>query len=1336
MVGIRRKKIGILELEKRMMFDASLAGLITSTVIGEDVSNAAPAVIDGDVTITGTTLDFNGETFHVTSTGLAQDDLSIRNEGTGAGQIGFDGTNITFGGTQIGTIVSDGQDGTDLIINFDNTTTKAAIERLIENVTYQNTSDNPTTTHNLNFSLDGYFSQGVSITIVPQNEAPDVTNNGISLNEGGTQTIDATALGITDPDNIDSDVVVSVTSAPLRGQLELTTNAGVAISSFTLDDINNNRVIYIHGGSETTTNSFDFTVSDGTAATATDTFDISITPVNDPLSIDINTGTTVFQSFTTSIGGVEGPGQFGTEVFRRSGVGEYGNMQAPLDNQSSQISLIFTTPAVASTSNPGQVIFESGGSGVGIGLYLDANNSLGFYISNATSTPRLSSTPLATSTQYAVVIEIDQVTDEVRMSYQQANDFDWFNIERAPEATLTGYTATDHVGSNNSGYGVLGAGSYGGFNGSASGPSTFQGTIDSDLVITRMPVGPSYINTQLVVNDVDTLDTNIIYTITTDATDGELYLNGVLIGLGDTFTQEDLDQALVTYTHGGAIDPSDSFTFDVTDGTTTLSGTYNITVDTNNTAPVITPAQTFDVFEDASNSDSLGYLDADDAEIGAGQVLTYSITGGTGNGIFTIDSATGQITVADNTTLDYETTTSYTLTIQVTDNGPGLLSDTDTITINVIDVNEAPIIAAGGPFNIDENSANNTVVGTVSATDTVGETLSYSIVGGNTNNAFKINSVTGVIQVRDTNFIDYETQTSFTLRVRATDDNASPLYAERNFTVTLNDLNEAPSFNDADIIYAIDQNAQYSSATGNWYRYYNNNVSITTALANAESAMLNGAAGHLVTITSAAENTFVDNILGNHIWIAASDIDNEGSWLWIAGPEAGTQFSQGGTAVGGAYERWAGSEPNTTANDYAIMNTNGQWYDEANGNSRRYVVEWERDDVLNNSYYTVSHNNTDGSDIANGTSVGSVQAADADAGNTLNYTIEAGNADGIFQINTSTGEITILDNTNLDPSVLDTYVLTIRATEIGGAGLFDEIDITVNFSETFSITANNPVTTNEGGNVAITTTELNIADGDTAATDIIISVTDTPDNGFLALTSAPAVAINNFTLDDIQNGLVTYVNNGSENTSDSFTFSVTDGATVVSGQTFSINITPVNDAPTINVNTGTTVVEGGTRVVTAAMLNSLDQDDADTDLDYTASNLLNGTIEVNGVVQNTFTQDDINNNRVVFRHDGNEGNGRFDVVLADGGEDLAGTASATFTLTKTAVNDAPIITTNTGIDVVEGSTVTITTTQLNVTDPDDSGTGLTYTLSNVVNGQVELSTNPNVPIIWNISRLR
>ncbi|MFH1913792.1 MAG: Ig-like domain-containing protein, partial [Pseudomonadota bacterium] len=68
--------------------------------------------------------------------------------------------------------------------------------------------------------------------------------------------------------------------------------------------------------------------------------------------------------------------------------------------------------------------------------------------------------------------------------------------------------------------------------------------------------------------------------------------------------------------------------------------------------------------------------------------LTYSLADPEGTSPFTIDPATGVITLKEGASLDYETTASYTVEVTVSD---GELATTRQLTINVGDVNEAPV---------------------------------------------------------------------------------------------------------------------------------------------------------------------------------------------------------------------------------------------------------------------------------------------------------------------------------------------------------------------------------------------------------------------------------------------------------------------------------------------------------------------------------------------------------------------------------------------------------------------------------------------------------------------
>lgn len=91
--------------------------------------------------------NFNGGalTVTITSGGVsAQDVLGVANIGTGAGQIGVSGANITYQGVQIGTFTG-GSAGAALTITLDSDATPAATQALVRALTYNNISDAPNT---------------------------------------------------------------------------------------------------------------------------------------------------------------------------------------------------------------------------------------------------------------------------------------------------------------------------------------------------------------------------------------------------------------------------------------------------------------------------------------------------------------------------------------------------------------------------------------------------------------------------------------------------------------------------------------------------------------------------------------------------------------------------------------------------------------------------------------------------------------------------------------------------------------------------------------------------------------------------------------------------------------------------------------------------------------------------------------------------------------------------------------------------------------------------------------------------------------------------------------
>ncbi len=98
-----------------------------------------------------------------------------------------------------------------------------------------------------------------------------------------------------------------------------------------------------------------------------------------------------------------------------------------------------------------------------------------------------------------------------------------------------------------------------------------------------------------------------------------------------------------------------------------------------NNAPLVT-AQTFSIDENGVEDDIMGKVIATDTD---GDNLTFSLSSNP-DGLFKINDD-GEISLTSNSVLDYETTTSYVITVEVSD---GSLSATADVTINVLDIVE------------------------------------------------------------------------------------------------------------------------------------------------------------------------------------------------------------------------------------------------------------------------------------------------------------------------------------------------------------------------------------------------------------------------------------------------------------------------------------------------------------------------------------------------------------------------------------------------------------------------------------------------------------------------
>jgi hypothetical protein len=220
--------------------------------------------------------------------------------------------------------------------------------------------------------------------------------------------------------------------------------------------------------------------------------------------------------------------------------------------------------------------------------------------------------------------------------------------------------------------------------------------------------------------------------------------------------------------------------------------------------------QTFAIDENAANGAAVGTMTASNPD--QGQTITYSIQSGNSGSAFAINASTGVITVSNSAVLNFESSPVFTLVIQALDNGTPALSASANALINLNDINEVPSMS-GQTFAINENAANGTTVGTMTATNPdQGQSISYSIQSGNSGSAFAINATTGVITVNNSASLNFETIPLFTLVILAVDNGIPALSVTANAVINLNNVNEPPSM--IGKTFAINENAANGSLVG------------------------------------------------------------------------------------------------------------------------------------------------------------------------------------------------------------------------------------------------------------------------------------------------------------------------------------------------------------------------------------------------------------------------------------------------------------------------------------------------------------------------------------------
>lgn len=419
--------------------------------------------------------------------------------------------------------------------------------------------------------------------------------------------------------------------------------------------------------------------------------------------------------------------------------------------------------------------------------------------------------------------------------------------------------------------------------------------------------------------------------------------------------------------------------------------------------------------------------------------------------------------------LDFEIKASHSITILVSDNGG--LSYEKQFTITVNDVNEAPTDIMLSNSSVNENTWMGAVIGTLSATDPdAGATFIFSEVNDPDN---KFSVVGNELRVDGT--LDFENAVSHSVTIRVTDSD-NQTYDEQ-FVIAVNDLNEAPT----DIVLSnssVNENVPLGtvigtlSATdpdaGSTFTFSEVNDPDNKFAVVANELRVDGAldfetkANHNLTVrvsdnggltydklftitvndvneaptditidnTSIAENSPVGTPVGTF-----STVDPEGGSFTYS-LVAGTGDTDNSSFVfEGAQLKTNAIFDYETKNSFSIRvrseNGGELFVDKAFTINVTNVNEAPTDIVLSNS--SVNEN------APTGTVIGTLTAADPDAGATLTFS-EVNDLDSKFAV--AVNELRV--DGALDFETKASHSVTIRVSDNGGLSYDKQFTITVN----------------------------------------------------------------------------------------------------------------------------------------------------------------------------------------------------------------------------------------------------------------------------------------------------
>jgi len=668
------------------------------------------------------------------------------------------------------------------------------------NFTYVHDGSETTTdsfTYEVSDAVGNTDNATVTITVTPDNDNnPVAEDESFSVGEGGSASVadldDGASLldGDTDLDLPNDTLTVNTTPVidVLNGALTLFANG-----NFT----------YVHDGSETTTDSFTYEVSDAVGNTDNATVTITVTPDNDNIPVaDDESFSVDFASTAT-----EADLDVGTSLLD-------GDFDLDLPNDTLTINTIPVDQpdfGLLTLNNNGTFTYTHDGS-------LNFADSFTYEVLDAANNASTATVAITILSGNSPIADAESFTVTEGATATELNlDIGGSLLDGDTDPDLPADALTiDSTATVDASFGLLVLNPDGSFQYTHDGSENFADSFEyrvrdaagnTDTATVTITVTP--------VNDNSPIADNETITVLegSSATQADL-VDGVSLLDGDTDADLPHDSLTVntvpitaplhglltlnndgtfSYTHDGSENFTDTFEYEVIDAVGhTATATVAITVTPVNEPPTDIAPNNVHLADGTDTTGGLALTQLSATDPDDGETFTYSIQPGADGTLFSIGGVNGDELFLDDGVLVEATKNTYVMNLRVTDSAGNAFDET--FSVNITSVNSAPTDISPDSLNIDENidTTGGISIGTLQAHDPdVIESFTYAVRPGLDADLFSIGGVNNDELIFDDGVLDFESVGTYSVDVRVTDSALNTF--EKTISLSVNDVNESPT---------------------------------------------------------------------------------------------------------------------------------------------------------------------------------------------------------------------------------------------------------------------------------------------------------------------------------------------------------------------------------------------------------------------------------------------------------------------------------------------------------------------------------------------------------------